>query len=450
MGVPHRVDLLDKRNEVMDATASHRKLRCFFNPPPPVPLDKGINITAAYVKSKGRFHPTVSAAPAHPTPPPARRSATGASLSCLRPLCRAVVAPFRGPNLRPSCAEFGPWRAPIWQGFEKIEIWEKMPRSWVTALKEWKNIIPILSISVSSDQNGKLLEMLRSIDFPVKRILVQVGNTNVTVINKIMHAVKTLADEVPKYLKAVELKRLRIYPGTAQGYNHGLRAMMGSDAEWALMVRPGTVFEPGALKKATAHLAQHLRDDPMKFGVGFSAGESASWGAFAMTRRLVQKVGYFDENFYPAGMEAADMANRVRLAGFYGKNLQNVHTTHHSESAALELLEVEEVAKRANSGASSEYYARKWGGAAECADLVAPACSAFHTPFNEPSRKLREWSIEPHRRAWIISGKARRPRALALPLRLRIVCPCAAPVPSPSAPRPRALALLLPALATFA
>ena len=49
-----------------------------------------------------------------------------------------------------------------------------MPRSWVTALKEWKSIVPVLSISISSDPQGKLLEMLRSIDFPVKRILVQV------------------------------------------------------------------------------------------------------------------------------------------------------------------------------------------------------------------------------------------------------------------------------------
>ena len=50
-----------------------------------------------------------------------------------------------------------------------------MPRSWVVALKEWKNVVPILSITLSSDPKGKLIEMLRSIDFPVKRILVQVG-----------------------------------------------------------------------------------------------------------------------------------------------------------------------------------------------------------------------------------------------------------------------------------
>ena len=56
--------------------------------------------------------------------------------------------------------------------------------------------------------------MLRSIDFPVKRVLVQVGNMNATVINKIMKSVNELVAEQPKFLKtAVELKRLRVIPG---------------------------------------------------------------------------------------------------------------------------------------------------------------------------------------------------------------------------------------------
>lgn len=82
----------------MDATANHAKLRCFFNPPAPVPLDEGLNRTAEYVLSHGRFHPT---------------------------------------------------------GFEKIEIWDKMPRSWVGALKEWKSVIPIISVSLTNDNKGR-------------------------------------------------------------------------------------------------------------------------------------------------------------------------------------------------------------------------------------------------------------------------------------------------------
>jgi len=351
MEVPHRVQLLDKRNEVMDATASHRKLRCFFNPPSPVALEDGINRTANYVKSKGRFHPT---------------------------------------------------------GFEKIEIWDRMPKSWVSALKEWKNVVPILSISISIDPNGALINLLRSIDFPVNRILVQVGNVNTTTINRIMHSIHATVEEAPKYLKSkIELKRLHVYPGVAHGFNLGLHGMMNSEAEWALVVRPGTVFESGALKQLASQMAQHVRENPMKFGIGFSEDESSRWGCFAMTRRLVSKVGYFDENFYPSGKETADMANRIRLSGFQSLPLRHVRTIRASDVDDIAGIDMIEASKRAGAegGAAAEYYARKWGAAIECPDMSSPACTTYRAPFNDDAKSLRDWKIEPHRRAWILSGK---------------------------------------------
>uniref|UniRef100_A0A7S2BQW5 NAD-dependent epimerase/dehydratase domain-containing protein n=1 Tax=Florenciella parvula TaxID=236787 RepID=A0A7S2BQW5_9STRA len=81
MGVPHQVTNLPARNEVVDAYASHDKLRCFFNPNTPVPLEEGLKITAEYGKTIGKFEPT---------------------------------------------------------GFTDIEVWEKMPPSWVGALHEWE------------------------------------------------------------------------------------------------------------------------------------------------------------------------------------------------------------------------------------------------------------------------------------------------------------------------
>lgn len=81
MGVPHNVNLLAARHEVIDAYASHDKLRCFFNPPKPTPLREGLKTTADYVNRLGKFEPT---------------------------------------------------------GFQKIEVWDHMPDSWVKALNSWK------------------------------------------------------------------------------------------------------------------------------------------------------------------------------------------------------------------------------------------------------------------------------------------------------------------------
>ena len=54
MGVEHRVTHLEKRNEVQQAYATHEKLKCFFNPPPPTPLETGLARTAEWAKMVGK------------------------------------------------------------------------------------------------------------------------------------------------------------------------------------------------------------------------------------------------------------------------------------------------------------------------------------------------------------------------------------------------------------
>jgi len=249
---------------------------------------------------------------------------------------------------------------------------------------------------------------------------VQVGNMNATVINKIMKSVNELVAEQPKFLKtAVELKRLRVIPGSAHGYNHGLKVMMSTDAEWTLVVKPGVVFEPGSLKKLSIHMGQYLQKEPLKFGMGFPVGLGSSWAGFALTRRLVAKVGFFDENFYPSQLEEADMAYRIKLSGFYGSELKNVYVSQ-GETITVggvtlpsELVDeggkvAEYIGRAAAGGASAEYYRRKWGADTACVD-VRQACSLpYSLPFNREDNKLREWTLELNRRAYLISGKGER------------------------------------------
>ncbi len=53
MGVELRVRYLKPRNEVVNAYASHEKLRRYFDVPPPVPLEEGLARMAAWVKKVG-------------------------------------------------------------------------------------------------------------------------------------------------------------------------------------------------------------------------------------------------------------------------------------------------------------------------------------------------------------------------------------------------------------
>jgi len=55
--------------------------------------------------------------------------------------------------------------------------------------------------------------------------------------------------------------------------------------------------------------------------------------------------------------------------------------------------------------AGTEYYKRKWGSDTTCLDVTAPCSLPYSRPFGRAESKLREWTLELNRRAWIISGK---------------------------------------------
>jgi UDP-glucose 4-epimerase len=58
MNVPgHTIQHLDARKEVEHAYASHDKLRCYFKPNPPTPLDEGLATVAKFVYETGSFEP---------------------------------------------------------------------------------------------------------------------------------------------------------------------------------------------------------------------------------------------------------------------------------------------------------------------------------------------------------------------------------------------------------
>lgn len=102
---------------------------------------------------------------------------------------------------------------------------------------------------------------------------------------------------------------------------------------------------------------------------------------FAISRKLVERIGYFDENFYPAYGEDADWGRRLDLAGirpdsFYdagnttiGSGLNKRSGTWAWDSSAL------------NVGRMESYLYHKWGGPPYCYD----------TPFGNPNNPLSYW-----------------------------------------------------------
>eukprot|EP00047_Mylnosiga_fluctuans_P017261 m.60076 g.60076 ORF g.60076 m.60076 type:complete len:581 (-) comp7002_c0_seq2:68-1810(-) len=59
MGTSNDIKHLDVRHEVPRPYAIHNKMRCFFNPPPPISLADGLRRTADHVRGHGSPEPTV-------------------------------------------------------------------------------------------------------------------------------------------------------------------------------------------------------------------------------------------------------------------------------------------------------------------------------------------------------------------------------------------------------
>ena len=118
------------------------------------------------------------------------------------------------------------------------------------------------------------------------------------------------------------------------------------------------------------------------------------WILFAQTRECTERVGYYDENFFPAYWEDIDYKRRLKLSGI---GVQCVHAEHSHVGSA--------------SGGSPEgrrgmdygrgYYRLKWGGPAEVrGGWDAHGRECWTEPFN--GKPPPGWSLRAVAQPWAI------------------------------------------------
>lgn len=102
------------------------------------------------------------------------------------------------------------------------------------------------------------------------------------------------------------------------------------------------------------------------------------YACFTFSNKLIDKVGYFDEKFYPAYFEDNDMDYRIKLAGFTSGGSPTLKFVTRG-SVTLEILGDTEKGKQIKNGfiKNKEYYVKKWGG--------IPSQEIYTIPFNSPS-----------------------------------------------------------------
>lgn len=160
--------------------------------------------------------------------------------------------------------------------------------------------------------------------------------------------------------------------GVAASWNWLVRTALERGHELAVIGSNDTFLEPGSL----AAFANLPKDDNV------AVWHLSNWDFFAIGRRSMERVGWFDENFYPAYKEDQDFAYRCELAGLKRIPVPSASAATVG-SATLKSSRAYQLRNATSHHLNTLYYHRKWGG-----DFKQ---ELFRRPFNAPDRDHRWW-----------------------------------------------------------
>jgi GT2 family glycosyltransferase len=225
-------------------------------------------------------------------------------------------------------------------------------------------MIPVLGVPVLN-RPDLLYEMLTSIDVPIERVVI-VDNGDV---------VPTITDANVRVIR----------PGANLGVSASWNLILKSTprAAWWVFANFDLVFAPGDL----ARLADHMET------VG-GVGLLGTFAVFGLTADVVNRVGFFDENFAPAYYEDNDFDYRCRRADVPMASLPS--GWRHQVSSTILSSPSYRAQNALTFGPNGDYYREKWGG--------MPQSETFTTPFDRGGDP-RHWHLELARLAsqsWIV------------------------------------------------
>lgn len=163
---------------------------------------------------------------------------------------------------------------------------------------------------------------------------------------------------------------------------HGMPIMLlrmekniGVAASWNLMLRfAHSNGRPIAISnddiRFTSTTLEELDRGLAVPGTGVACGHG--WSLFGQTEDCTRRVGYYDENFYPAYHEDCDYHWRMQVAGVRRTDVLSV-PVHHEGSATLRKMPYP-VPERDWFQRNQRYYVQKWGG--------MPGHEKFREPFD--------------------------------------------------------------------
>jgi glycosyltransferase involved in cell wall biosynthesis len=242
-------------------------------------------------------------------------------------------------------------------------------------------MIPVLGIPVLN-RGDLLLRCVGSIDYPVGRIITVVNGDDESV---------AVAIEKLRANSGFDIRVLKppTNLGVAASWNRILRE--DPEAPYWLLVGNDIRFAPGDLRKIDAFTSAHPDWALATTCHGYSL--------MAVTQAGLERVGSFDENFFPAYWEDIDHLRRVKLSGCGWGEVPDVHAVHgeapgwgsstlHSDPEVRQWVQE-------TSEMNFDYLQRKW----HCGPLDEPLAGTdpergWRLPFDDPALSLKDWSVD--------------------------------------------------------
>lgn len=164
------------------------------------------------------------------------------------------------------------------------------------------NTIPVIGAPVVNSTKW-IKRLIDSVDYPVKEFCIINNNGRGEIDNELAE----IAATPHPFIEKIKLCNLPANIGCAGAWNLIIKSYM-TEPYW-IISNDDVAFKPGLLKE----LAEAVKNNPdaglIHPGVGdFGLG---TWDLFLLKDFVVQEVGLFDENTYPAYCEDADYLMRV-------------------------------------------------------------------------------------------------------------------------------------------
>jgi hypothetical protein len=162
--------------------------------------------------------------------------------------------------------------------------------------------------------------------------------------------------------------------GVAASWNLGYKKMKERECEWLILLSAAMRFGESGM--------QDFIDAVEKTEMDFLACEpSHGWHCIAIKSTVFDRVGTFDENFYPGYFEDTDFGYRCELMGIrcwgsvWGIQVESMGWSHSTKLGKVKV----------DGERLGEFMLRKWGGVRDKYE--------YKTPFNDPSRTIKDWRL---------------------------------------------------------